>query len=403
MVVIRNLVRHRTRTLSALSAIVFGVVALLIASGFIEWIYWAMRESAIQSRLGHIQVMKPGYLERGAADPFKYLLPQTSPVIDALHALPGVKVVTPRLSFSGLISRGEATVSFLGEGVRPEGEAQVSRQLHIVAGQGLAAGDSRGVTLGEGLAKSLGVVPGDTVVLLVTAASGGINAVELGVEGIFRTTTKAYDDVALRVPIEVAQTLVRVAGAHLWVVLLDKTDNTETVLSDLRTRYPEAQSGLHFVPWYEQADFYNKTVKLFSKQVNVVWVLIAVVVVLSISNTMIMSVMERTREIGTLLALGFRRAVIWRQFIAEGLMLGATGGLLGLTAGIVLARIISSLGIPMPPPPGMAVGFMGEILVTWQLATGVLLFALLSSAAASFYPAWKASRLEIVDALRHNR
>ena len=80
--------------MSALTAIVFGVMALLLASGFIDWIYWAMRESAIESRLGHIQVMRPGYLERGSADPFDYLLPEHSTVLQEIDAMPGVDVVT---------------------------------------------------------------------------------------------------------------------------------------------------------------------------------------------------------------------------------------------------------------------------------------------------------------------
>lgn len=402
-VVIRNLFRHRARTMSALTAIVFGVIALVIASGFIDWIYWAMRESAIESRLGHIQVMKPGYLERGAADPYRYLLPERSPVLDQLKHDPDVEVVTPRLAFSGLISHGDATVSFLGEGVQPDTEARVSLQLHMTAGSGLSSATAKETILGEGLAKSLGVVPGDRVILLANTASGGVNAVELQVRGIFQTTTKAYDDVALRVPIGIARTLARVEGAHLWVVLLDKTEHTKVMLDSLRERYPEASSGVSFVPWYDQADFYNKTVQLFSKQVSVVWTLIAVVIVLSISNTMIMSVLERTREIGTLLALGFRRGAILRQFIGEGLTLGVAGGVVGLVIGVALARLISAVGIPMPAPPGMAVGFTGEVLVTWRLAVEVVLFALGTSVFASFYPAWKASRLGIVDALRHNR
>src|SRR3569832_1242195 len=350
-VVIRNLFRHRARTMSALSAIVFGVIALVIASGFIDWIYWAMRESAIESRLGHIQVMKPGYLERGAADPYRYLLPERSPVLDQLKHDPDVEVVTPRLAFSGLISHGDATVSFLGEGVQPDIEARVSLQLHMTAGSGLSSATAKETILGEGLAKSLGVVPGDRVILLANTASGGVNAVELQVRGIFQTTTKAYDDVALRVPIGIARTLARVEGAHLWVVLIDKNEHTKVMLDSLRERYPEASSGVSFVSWYDQADFYNKTVQLFSKQVSVVWTLIAVVIVLSISNTMIMSVLERTRELGTLLALGFRRGAILRQFIGEGLTLGVAGGVVGLVIGVGGGGRINAGGNNNPAAP----------------------------------------------------
>lgn len=395
----RNLFRHRRRSVSALLAIGLGVMTLLIASGFIQWIFWAMREATIQSQLGHIQVVKRDYFKHGLADPFRYLLPEHAPQVEIIRRTPHVAAVTPRLFFSGLISHGETTVSFVGAGVQPDTERRVSRQLAVIQGHDL--GEDGGVILGEGLAGSLGVSPGDKVVLLVNTASGGINALELTVQGLFRTAAKAYDDVALRIPIDQARTLVRAAGAHEWVVLLDDTERTPEVLRTLRSELAAADSNLELVPWYDQADFYNKTVTLFSRQVDVVWILIAVVMVLSISNTMIMSVLERTREIGTLLAMGFRRRRIRRQFLKEGAVLGAAGGLAGLAVALILGRIISVIGIPMPPPPGMAVGYIGQVMITWPLVSEALLLGLVSSVIASLYPAWKASRMEIVDALRY--
>jgi putative ABC transport system permease protein len=136
---------------------------------------------------------------------------------------------------------------------------------------------------------------------------------------------------------------------------------------------------------------------------HMVRVIIALIIVLSISNTLVMSVLERTGEIGTLLAIGLRRRNILQLFISEGLLLGIIGGILGVAAGILLAKIISAVGIPMPPPPGMDVGFTGRIMVSWPLASGALLIAVATTLLGSVYPAWKASRLEIVDALRHNR
>ena len=83
--------------------------------------------------------------------------------------------------------------------------------------------------------------------------------------------------------------------------------------------------------------------------------------------------------------------------------LGGFGGLLGVTIGVALAAMISSIGIPMPPPPGTTRGYTGEILVTWNIAFESLLLAIGATLIASIYPAWKASRMQIVDALRHNR
>ena len=130
---------------------------------------------------------------------------------------------------------------------------------------------------------------------------------------------------------------------------------------------------------------------------------IALIVLISISNTQVMNVQERTTEIGTVMAIGHNRRYVMRLFLLEGLLLGIAGGLLGLAVGAVLARVVSAIGIPMPPPPGMDVGFSGEILLTPGLAAGTLALAVASTALASLYPAWRASRMVIVDALRQAR
>ena len=397
----RNVVRQRRRSAVAISAIAFGVVALLLAGGFIEWVYWAMRDGFIHSQLGHVQVMRPGYLDGGMADPYAHLLPEDSKDLRQIAGLDHVTVVTPRLTFSGLISHNDATVSFLGEGVLPDREEQLSRSLQIKDGAGLSAKDPRGIVLGEGLAANLGVSVGDTVILLASTRSGGVSAVEGRVRGLFFTPTKAYDDAALRVPLPLAQQLMKTSGAHRWVVLLDDTDAADRTVAELRTAF--SGSKLEVVPWHDLADFYNKTRVLFGRQVGVMKLIIAVIVVLSISNTLMMGVLERTAEIGTTMALGARRSRILRLFLSEAALLGLIGAVLGLLLGLVLAEAISAVGIPMPPPPGMARGFTGEILVTWPLVLDALLLAFGTALLAGLYPAWKASRMDIVDALRHGR
>jgi putative ABC transport system permease protein len=116
-----------------------------------------------------------------------------------------------------------------------------------------------------------------------------------------------------------------------------------------------------------------------------------------------MSVLERTGEIGTSMALGIKRAQILAQFVGEGAIIGVLGGVAGVVLGLVLAFAISAIGIPMPPPPGMARSFIGEVRVTASLVVEAFGLGLLTTLAASLYPAWKASRMEIVNALRHNR
>lgn len=397
----RNIVRQRRRALFALVTIVGGVIAFLLSGGFIQWVLKDMREATIRSQLGHVQIVRPGFFEKGIADPYAYLLTGADTVFNNLAHMPGVKTITPRLIFTGLASHDDSTISFSGEGVDPDKESDLSRALTIISGEPLSSSEPNGIVVGEGLAANIGVKVGDTIVLLSTTAQGTLNAVECRVRGIFATITKAYDDTFLRVPLPIAKTLSRAKGATSWVVLLDKTENTDAFIEAAQAQVDAKK--FEFIAWHDLADFYKKTVVLFSRQVGVVKVLIALIIVLSISNTLSMAVIERTGEIGTIMALGIRRAGVLRMFIIEGVVLGVIGGLLGVLLGVTLAGIISAIGIPMPPPPGMARGYIGQVLITPGLIAEALVLAVLTTLVASILPAWKASRMNIVDALRHQR
>lgn len=397
----RNIVRQRRRSAIAVGAVAFGITALILASGFIEWIFLDFRESTIKSQLGHVQVVRRGYHDAGKADPYAFLLPDAVPELEAANEPREIKTVAPRLSFSGLISHGDSTISFIGDGVSPKEEEAFGDGLQMSAGKNLSADDPRTVIMGEGLARNLGVGVGERVVLLANTAAGHTNAVELTVRGLFSTVTKSYDDTALRVPLVTARELLRTKGSHVWIVLLNETSHTDMMVTKLRAKLPQDQ--FEVVPWYQLADFYNKTATLFTRQVQGVRIIIALIILLSISNTMATSVMERIGEIGTSMALGTKRIGIMRLFLSEGALLGCFGGLVGVVVGLALAVVISAIGIPMPPPPGMARGYTGEILVTWGNALQSLALAVGTTLVASILPAWKASRMEIVNALRRNR
>mgnify|MGYP001764779409 CR=1 FL=1 len=399
---LRNLTRNRKRAAASLAIIAIGAVLIVLAEGFIQWIFWAMREAAIQSQLGHVQVTRPDYFKSGAIEPYAFLLPENAPERAAIESTPGVKLVAPRLNLTGLIAHGETTVSFMAEGVDPAKEESLSVAVRIVKGRNLNGASANEVILGNGLARNLGATPGSTVSLLVTSSRGGINAIEAKVAGIFVSASQAYDDAALRLPLKLAQQLVKKQGAHAWLVLLEETEKTDEFLAAFRTRFPPDRYRLEFTPWHQRADFYNKTVALFTQQMNVLRLIIAAIIVLSISNLLIMNVLERTGEIGTLMAVGLKRRTILRLFALESLVLGLAGAVIGVVAGFLLAHLISAIGIPMPPPPGMEEGYTGAIRATPAVIGTAFLIALVTPILAGLYPARKASGLKIVDALRHN-
>jgi putative ABC transport system permease protein len=217
-IAILNLRRNSRRTLVATLSVAGGVIAFLLAGGFIAWIFHDMREATIHSQLGHIQIVRPGYFEKGIADPYAYLLPPASPEQRLIEKHPNVITLTPRIAFNGLLSLGEATIPFIGEGIDPERERPISTRITIIEGDELKNSGEHSVLLGEGLAKNIGAKVGDTVVLLVSSANGSPNAVEVKVSGTFSTITKEYDDNALRLPLQVARKLMRLDGATTWIV-----------------------------------------------------------------------------------------------------------------------------------------------------------------------------------------
>jgi len=400
---LRNVFRNRRRTLITVAAMGFGAAAIIVFGGFVNAIYWGVRESTIRSQLGHIQLYRTGYSEKGNLAPYDYLIADYAALRRDLVTLPHVRAVTARLGFSGLVSTGDTTTSFVGTGVQPEGETDLSSLAVIVEGKELATRDPRGITLGVGLARAFGVKPGDDLTLLSTTKAGAINALAVKVRGVWGSGEKAYDDRFLRVPLSEVQRLLDVEHGEVQsiVLLLDATENTGPVRADLERLIRERGLDLEIRTWDDLALRYHQVRELFGRIFAVLTLIVSIMVVFGITNTMTMAIFERTREIGTVMALGTRRRGVVSMFVLEGVALGALGGLVGVVLGVVLARVVSAIGIQLPPPPGSTRGFLVQIFIVPQVLLQAFRLSLITAALASLYPAWRAARLNVVEALRH--
>jgi len=399
---VRNIFRNARRTVITLAAMAFGSAAIILFGGFVHFMFWGVRENAIHSELGHIQLYQRGFSEKGHVEPFEYLITDVARIMALLESVEHITLVTPRLRVSGLISTGETTTSFIGLGVDPDKEADLSSFVNIIDGKDLSKRQASGAILGKGLAAGVGAKPGDSLTLLSTTRHGSINAAEVVVRGIFESSSKEFDDRAMKVPLPLVESLLDTEGAvQSLVIVLDQTEHTALVRERLLALFAQHQLDLELKTWEDLALRYHQVRNLLQNICNVVTLIVSVIAVLGVANTMTMAVFERTREVGTIMAIGTRRRGVVALFLTEGFLLGVLGGLLGLAVGIGLAKLISIHGIPMAPPPGSTRGFIAGIWVIPQVLGLAFTLSLLTALLSSFYPAFRASRLNVVEALRH--
>ena len=397
----RNIFRNGRRTAITVFSIVVGFAAMACFGGFIEFSFEGLRENTIRTQLGHLQIYAHGYWERRVSDLESVLIDEPDEVMERVAELPGVAAVTPRLSFSGLGSTGKATVNVSVVGVDPKGEEEFSDFEVLVAGRPLDPGDFEAGLIGEELRNGLGAEIGDWVTVLTSSFDGVINAIDFQVAGVVRTSSKEYDSVFAKVPIELAQRARETEQVERIVVLLDNTEELPRIQPRIEEILSELDPEFETRRWDELAGFYDAVVALYTGIFTVFAGIVGVVVMFSVANTMTMAVFERTGEIGALRAIGARRSTLVAMFLTEGAGVGLLGAGLGVAASWLIAGTVEMAGgIPMPPPPGMSQGFQAY----FNLTGGVLLDAFAVTVAAtlvsSVYPAFAASRIRIVEALQ---
>ncbi len=395
---LRNVFRQRMRSLGTLAAISLGVAGLILAGGFVQDIFVQLGEAVIHSQSGHIQIARQGYREGRTRSPDAFLIAEPDTLKQKLLEEPGVPMVLARLGFAGVINNGKRDLGIIGEGVEPAAEAKLGTYLRYIEGRALADKDSDGIVIGQGVARSMGLKAGDRVNLVISLAQGAVNTLDFEVVGVFQSFSKDFDARAVRIPLAAARNLMDNTSAHLMVLVLDKTENTDRVYASLRGKL--VAQGYELASWRELSDFYDKTLQLYGRQFGVLRLIILLMVLLSVANSVNMTLFERTREFGTLLALGDRPGKVFQLIMTESALLGLIGAILGMVLGCVSAWIISAIGIPMPPPPNANIGYTALIRLMPLDVVSAGVIGLIATCLAAVMPARRASRMHIVDALR---
>lgn len=397
---VRNLSRQKARNGMTLASIVFGVVGLILSGGFVEDIFIQLREATIHSRLGHFQVYREGFYASGSHEPYNFLIDEPNAVKERVAAVPGVLDSMLRVNFFALLNNGKTDLPIIGEGVEPEKEARLGSHLFLIAGRQLEDGDSHGIFIGEGVAKSLGLATGSLVTVLASTPEGALNSLDFTVVGVFRTYSKDFDERAVRIALPAAQDLLRAPGAHAVVVSLREGADTDAVAGKVKRAL--AGKGFEVKTWLELDDFYAKTVDLYKSQLSVLQFIILIVVLLSVANSVNMTAYERVGEFGTLRALGNREWQIFLLVVLENAILGFCGAMLGVVVGTAIAMALTAIGISMPPPPNSNVGYTAYIRIVPGILSVSFAIGLAATVLSSLLPARAVARIPVVDALRRN-
>ncbi len=398
---LRNIFRNKRRTAITFLSIIAASAAIIVFGGFIAFSFEGLRETTIRTQLGHLQIAKKGYFEQGAGLSERFLISDPASIESDIQKSPLVNTTTRRLTGSGLISAGETSLSARLIGVMPEREEDFSAFETVIAGMQLDRDTPDGCVLGAGLAKGLGVSENANLTILSTTLDGVVNAIDCTLVGIVKTGSKDYDNVYVKVPLPLLQGLFNTSKVEK-ILVLAKDSNQMPLLQQLVEQTIAKQPDLEYKSWLELADFYRGVVDLYTSIFKLASIVLGFVVFLSITNTMSMSAFERFREIGALRAIGQTRAGIVQLFVCEGALIGLIGGLLGMLVGALLAWAINQTGgIAVPAPPGMSSGYTALIKLSPEAFLYAFFTALVASTLSSFYPAWLASRIDIIKALHY--
>lgn len=408
VIALRNLARNRRRSLLSLLIVIAGTIVVLLTAGFIRFSFQGLREAIIHGGLGHIEVAPQGDVAVKGPSPERPGPPGMQgweALRSEIEAMPHVLAAGAVVQFTGMISKGERTAAVLALANEPERERRMRIDVKLRGGTGLPdAPPDEGedaILLGTVLARNLGAQAGDVLTLLGITADGTLNALDLRVVGLFTTGLQDVDGRIVKMHLTSAQRLLGTQNISSLVVGLDDTSRTPEIQATIESHLHGREPSLAVMNWKERAPFYGQVESLY---LGIFWFLgsvIFILVCLATSNTLMMSLMERVREIGTLLAMGTSRAQVAAIVLLEALWLGLLGALAGDLLGIALVAGINGLGIRMPPPPGATDGIELQLATAPGDFAATVLFMLAILGVAAAVPVAISVRLRIADALRH--
>jgi len=317
-------------------------------------------------------------------------------VAEQIKSLSQVTVATPRLIASSILTISDESKGVQILGIDPDSAANQPFRDGMIAGEFVQADDREGILIGNILAEKLSLSVGDKVNLLVTTSNGDVNEQLFTVRGIFTTRTPGYDESTIFMPLAKAQAITATENhASTIFVLLQNSEQAELVAQAIQS------DNYKILTWREQNVFITQFEDYANAFFVVLYLIVLGITATVVTNTLVMAVFERTREIGILSAIGMKGRGIMAQFLAEAALL-ATGGVIGgLIIGGAAVAYFTVYGIYIGDYGVTGVLFEDRIYahLTLQNTINLAIATYVITLIASLYPARLAARMEPVEAL----
>jgi len=395
-IAIRNVIRQKRRSLFAGLSIFTGIGFVIFLSGFFNGFIDNVINSTVQASLGAIQIHHTKYLSADT-DRIKYDMPWNKDLLARIHAVSGVINITPRIMFEGLLTHGAQSSVFMATAIDPDTEYTVCPKRKDIENQpSLTNQNQQAIFLGDELAQGIGANLQDTIVLQATTQTSNINALDASVQGTLSLNVPFQAKRMLVTSLRFAQNLLRMPGRVTeYAIQINDLKNAKTIAQAISRSLGHEYEVL---TWEER----DLMVKQFVTRLKIIFgfinVILFVLITAGIINTMLMAVYERTKEIGTMIAIGTKRWQIMALFLIESATLGCIAACLGAFFGTLIITHLSHTGVFLKPPGTKMVQIFPHIGI-FDIFT-VIIIALIGAVFSALYPAYKASKLKPVDALR---
>lgn len=393
---LRSVLRHKGRSMASVVALLVGVAAVVFLQGFVNGFLRTLAEDTVFARTGAIQIHRKGHVDT-EEDPLRFDLADDPQLIAKLGNIPGVRAVTRRIAFEGMLSNGSESGMFIATAIDPIAEYKVcpKRKQKIVAGSTpLGLAQPTGIVLGGAFAEGLGAKPGAPLIMSAATQAGLTNALDVTLHALLSPGLVTESKSAVVMPLGLAQNLLRMPNRVTEYALdVDRLDEVEVVSKRIHAHIGDGYEINTWLDIQQIRDFTERTAIVMT----IIEIVLALLALSGVFNSVSMAVYERFREIGTMLALGVRRRQILLLFVIEAALLGVIGAVLGAGVGLALIWKLAS-GILLPGSGGET-GLLVIPFVSTRFVLATMLGAVVGSICAAFYPAKRASNLSPLDAL----